>query len=726
MNLPLVNIKPAIKSEPKAPEITKPVTTTPRTWAPIPKVVPLPPPPPPTTPPPTTTTVISEPGIPIKEKSKQAMKVSKSNNTKRATTDKLKKPKPVNSEEEKPALPASASWAKAQPAAPKEVITPTHFGPSLSDALQTLQKPKSSPSMKAKKEKKGKGRMVRLEEFEEAKKPQPPKAHEEETKKEVNEESHEEIQNVIIHEKKNTLIQEQASIQDEPEMESSDVNELALDDHHEEKKMEGSGLIMDTEPLDEKDLAAIQEPVLEELKVTAELTSPDLNDMVFDEQVDDECKDHRDYESKMMETADECDALELTEESIQNDLSSEGTTTEDEERVEGLASLNQDVIKAFDSNLTDGLSTTTAADIPKDVEHPKEDPLPLSPGLSERISSPLVAMERLSTLVEHEISSDQPVNHFPPPPPQPQQEMLDNNLPFAEHRRQPMPPPGLAGPPPPPILPEWMNRGFDPFNGQDPSLIAMRRLQHSQRMMEASGMFGINNGFPQHRPPPPPPPPPSVSPFGFHPNFNESFSHQSPPPPFANMIARPPPHPMMRPHPQDRVNMPPFGVPHPIDDARLRAEFNAINLNREDFQSRENLRALLPNVNISFNQQKGVMDQMMQQKEAMDQMMQQKEAVDQMMQQRRMEGRNKIPFYRQESSFMDDRLPQNQDVRTEAQNFFGEFLRKAQDTPGKKEEEYAKTGKILKKKEYMLLKIMLRKSLAISRSCYHVCTCNRK
>lgn len=665
--------------------------------------------------------MIPEPGISIKEKPKQAMKASKSNSTKRATTDKSKKPKPVSlEEEEKPALPASASWAKTQPTAPKEVITPTHFGPSLSDALQTLQKPKSSPSMKAKKEKKGKGRMVRLEEFEEAKKPQPPKAHEEEAKKKVNEESHKEIPNVIIHEKKNTLIQEQVSIQDESEMESSDVNELALDDHHEEKEMEGSEFTMDTEPLDKKDLVPIQEPVLEELKVTAELTSPDLNDMVFDKKVDDECKDQRDYESKMVETVDEHDVLELTEESIQNDLGSEGTNTEDEEQVEGLASLNQDVIKAFDSNLADELSTTTAADIPKDVEHPKEDPLPLSPGLSERIPSPLVAMERLSTLVEHEISSDQPVNHFPQQqqqPPPPPQEMLDNNLPFAEHRRQPMPPPGLAvPPPPPPILPEWMNRGFDPFNGQDPSLIAMRRLQHSQRMMEASGMFGINSGFPQHRPPPPPPPPPSVSPFGFHPNFNEGFSHQPPPPPFANMIARPPPHPMMRPHPQDRVNMPPFGVPHPIDDARLRAEFNVMNLNREDFQSRENLRALLPNVNISFNQQK----------ETMDQMMQQKEAMDQMMQQRRMEGRNKIPFYKQESSFMDDRLPQNQDVRTEAQNFFGEFLRKAQDTPGKKEEEYAKTGKYLLKKKYVLLKIMLRKSLVISRSCYHVCTCNRE
>ncbi|KAG1457034.1 hypothetical protein G6F46_009008 [Rhizopus delemar] len=702
----------------------KPPTTTPRTWAPIPKVVPIPP------------VVIEEVPAekpsptqeygPAKEKSKTVatspsvapMKASRSNTTKK-TTDKLKKvSKPNEEESTKPALPPTASWAKAQPILPQEnVITPTNFGPSLSDAVQTVQKPKHILSGKVKKEKRGKSRMVRLEEFEEAKKvAQQPKSTHEVHEKETSVQS-EQIPTKNVH---STPAVIGMCIEDEAVV----VKETAInDDETEEEKIKDSiekqNVLSETEK-------RIEESTLENLEVTGQTKEPCSvkaeaeEEIVLDEQTQlDGYLSKEDHRNDFAQTTEEPNVTAPVEKVAQQNVfnSEDIVENEDSKQEEALATLNESVIKAFDSNMSGDLSVNAS----KKVQHEQDDGQPsavVNSSLNDHIPSPLVAMERLSTLVEQEISSNTPqqptvdrLSHPLPP--------SDNYAPFTENKRQPMPPPGLG---PPPILPEWMNRGFDPFNGQDPSLIAARRLQHSQRMMEASGLFGLNNGFPPHRPAPPLP---SISPFGFHPNFNEGvpgFPHQ-PPPPFTNIHGPPPHHhPMMRPPPpQNRVNMPHFGSNLPprhlsMDDTnRLRAEFNAMALNgrnREEFQSREDLRALLPNVNISFNnnnnQQKGPMDHIQHQELGLKRMDIQENiassnSINSMPPNHSMKfhpplEQNKAPFYKQDSfgqQGMGDRLPQNinLDVRTEAQNFFGEFLRKAassnqQETSNKKEEEY--------------------------------------
>lgn len=707
----------------------KPPTTTPRTWAPIPKVVPIPP------------VVIEEVPAekpsptqeygPAKEKSKTVatspsvapMKASRSNTTKK-TTDKLKKvSKPNEEESTKPALPPTASWAKAQPILPQEnVITPTNFGPSLSDAVQTVQKPKHILSGKVKKEKRGKSRMVRLEEFEEAKKvAQQPKSTHEVHEKETSVQS-EQIPTKNVH---STPAVIGMCIEDEAVV----VKETAInDDETEEEKIKDSiekqNVLSETEK-------RIEESTLENLEVTGQTKEPCSvkaeaeEEIVLDEQTQlDGYLSKEDHRNDFAQTTEEPNVTAPVEKVAQQNVfnSEDIVENEDSKQEEALATLNESVIKAFDSNMSGDLSVNAS----KKVQHEQDDGQPsavVNSSLNDHIPSPLVAMERLSTLVEQEISSNTPqqptvdrLSHPLPP--------SDNYAPFTENKRQPMPPPGLG---PPPILPEWMNRGFDPFNGQDPSLIAARRLQHSQRMMEASGLFGLNNGFPPHRPAPPLP---SISPFGFHPNFNEGvpgFPHQ-PPPPFTNIHGPPPHHhPMMRPPPpQNRVNMPHFGSNLPprhlsMDDTnRLRAEFNAMALNgrnREEFQSREDLRALLPNVNISFNnnnnQQKGPMDHIQHQELGLKRMDIQENiassnSINSMPPNHSMKfhpplEQNKAPFYKQDSfgqQGMGDRLPQNinLDVRTEAQNFFGEFLRKAassnqQETSNKKEEEYgSRTG----------------------------------
>jgi hypothetical protein len=366
-------------------------------------------------------------------------------------------------------------------------------------------------------------------------------------------------------------------------------------------------------------------------------------------------------------------------------------------------------------------------------------------------------MDRLSALVQEEIMTDSPEQYQqqslqqPPQQTQPPQQQqsgfdmvqqpvrFDMSLPMQQeggNRR--MAPPGLGGPPLPP--PDWLNRGsFDPFNGQDPSLIAARRLQHSQRMLEASGLFG-GAGFGH---------PPVVPRFGFSPNPNNGFlppppphhHHQpNPPPPphHPSMGMFPPPphphHPMMRPHPPppsvDMMNMQnsPFGpLQHPnMQMDELRNEFNSMKMNggQDHQQSRDDFRALLPNVNISFNnlQEKRRAEEFYQQQLIMQrqqqQMQLQQRLSEQQQQQQQQQQKDQIPIHMDNNnsplmrnSFTDSSLiaqekvllksPLNQqqteasnpDVRVEAQNFFGEFLRKAasstqqqQDMSPKKEE----------------------------------------
>ncbi|SAL99419.1 hypothetical protein [Absidia glauca] len=179
---------------------------------------------------------------------------------------------------------------------------------------------------------------------------------------------------------------------------------------------------------------------------------------------------------------------------------------------------------------------------------------------------------------------------------------------------------GLQGPPPgfPPPPPGWLPRNFDLFQGQDPALIAARRLQHSQQMLEASGLYGFGARPPHphsHQPPPPPPP----APFNFSPDFRfASGGHPPPPPPPPpGMFSTPPPHiarpnmmshptppppqqqqqqPMMQPPPlppqpqppSSSSSSPPLSSQH--DLTRLRSEFNQMHLSPAS--SSDSLKAL--------------------------------------------------------------------------------------------------------------------------------------
>ncbi|CEG65930.1 hypothetical protein RMATCC62417_02603 [Rhizopus microsporus] len=782
-------------------------STTPRTWAPIPKVVPVSPAVAeavPDTEEPVVTPPMQSKEISAKAKAAASpvlLKPSKSTTTKKTVVEKAKKAIKVNlEEEEKPALPPTASWAKAQPSVPlhENVITPTHFGPSLSDAVQTIQKPKQSPSLKVKKEKKSKGRMVRLEEFEEAEREakkathQPKDITQNEPSTEINtaqEISTQESLPSAIHDISTPM---KASVGIEKDQASFDANSLKEKETRDISMESDKEIAENDEDITMNESEAKTEQPIETVKTEAasSMEKP-VTGSLKTGNVEADVQQIEDLEEKQLMDADQSNQGHLNEhialqETSKVDLNNEKRQKEDvfdvqqstekeaadlenvlnekqdertKEKVEVLACLNEEVIKAFDvamanETLPESLEKTHGHN--EDTAYSNDTQSDItSSGLSEHIPSPLVAMERLSTLVEQEILTDII-------PSSRQQQPLEGNLPketlhtfennvsaWPESRRQPIPPPGL---PVPPILPEWMSRSFDPFNGQDPSLIAARRLQHSQRMMEASGLFGMNNGFPQHRPPPPPLP--NVPHFGFPPNLNENvpgFSHQ--PPPFPNMLARPPPpshphgmmrhHPPPHPHPQEMLNMSRFGgPPHhqhphhgPIDDTnKLRAEFNAMHLNGniDELQSRENLRALLPNVNISFNdQQKVKMEELhhshMMHRQGMLQRQSDQESHGSTPSSHHMsplrhgsmppnlhfhpppptpdhlQGNTPPNFFRQNSfrssnqsvSSVDGNFTQdtNPDVRTEAQNFFGEFLRKAassnqQESLEKKEEQH--------------------------------------
>ncbi|ORY97502.1 hypothetical protein BCR43DRAFT_472648 [Syncephalastrum racemosum] len=190
-------------------------------------------------------------------------------------------------------------------------------------------------------------------------------------------------------------------------------------------------------------------------------------------------------------------------------------------------------------------------------------------------------------------------NDVPPPP-------------HLEGRLSQGPPPGIGVPP------DWHPPRFDPFNGQDPSL--QRRLLHSQQMLEASGLF---NGFP--RPPPmfgftPPDfrqgPPPQQPPPGIFPPPPQAAAPPAPPPPpgmmRANMMNLPPGLGAQQPSSMDSPEVADLGndmqnmnlhrppPPHPHHhhhrpSPSLRSPENpSVRSMQDDF------RALLPNVNISF------------------------------------------------------------------------------------------------------------------------------
>ncbi|KAG1468504.1 hypothetical protein G6F56_003793 [Rhizopus delemar] len=105
---------------------------------------------------------------PTTNKSSKEMEINTPKLSKLATIGRTKsRMKPLMFEKkERRSLPPTVSWAKTQPAIQKKTTTPMNFGPSLFDAVQTVQKPKNALKTK----KKAKLKMVRFEEFEEAKK----------------------------------------------------------------------------------------------------------------------------------------------------------------------------------------------------------------------------------------------------------------------------------------------------------------------------------------------------------------------------------------------------------------------------------------------------------------------------------------------------------------------------------------------------------------------------
>ncbi|KAI9470022.1 MAG: hypothetical protein EXX96DRAFT_588464 [Benjaminiella poitrasii] len=789
--------------------------TTPRTWAPIPKVIPVPPvviekeeP-----------VVASPPSPPFKEVTKHSpAKASKhvpnmftttSSSSKISTTPKTVK-KPFSTEKlqptkkmtiplapeenEKPALPATASWATAQPVINHDnVITPANFGPSLTDALNAPQKPKHSPSLKVKKEKKSKAKMVRLEEFEEAEReakleaarakttnkadsnasPSPSfasarspsnlqpsteeksKAQSAETPKLLTEKLEEPVK--APKEANNKALERISGVSEEHNIASKDdVNESAqsivntetsLKEQQGNKEDRSEGPQIETvETIRENHKQEMVE--IKSTEPSAEQEKEEVQPVGKIQEIEDEVMEVESTPSKA-----EADIANIEEEGIKDE--SESANMEDDEmKLDKLDSLNNSVIKAFDEatiakrdsleKIQDGEyheEPKTALDSEEQVENSEEK-------LTQTISSPLAAMDRLSAVVQQEIMTDLPAqpneefdhqqdqqlqrqSHTQPPPgmgipTQQQQQFKNHNL--------AMPPPGLGGAP----RPEWISRGFDPFNGQDPSVIAARRLQHSQRMLEASGLMASVR-FAQQ---------PVVPRFGFSPDFNPGgpngfLPRQHPPPPPPMGMFPPPPHPMMRPPPPpEMINMQThFGPPPPLPMQQqmdnLRNDFDAIMINNNDErhqQSRDDFRALLPNVNVSFSslhekrraeemyQQQLIMQrqQQVEQQQIEQQKMQQQQMQQHHMQQQQQQkspdqeqipaqinkasssSLKQYPAFTGSSSISSEqekillKSPNDQqwqqeqlvnqnnigpkvnsDVRVEAQNFFGEFLRKA-------------------------------------------------
>jgi hypothetical protein len=703
----------------------------------------------------------------------------------------------VPDEDEKPALPATASWAKAQPVVNHEsVITPANFGPSLSDALHAPQKPKHSPSLKVKKEKKSKGKMVRLEEFEEAEREARMAAIRPKivSKPEVAPI----VSPVVAHSIAPAAAPAVAKSQPLVEVESD-----SPDAHVTKRSTTESNLVLEKE-VEKQDASSIsrKEKELQEVGLDVPVLDEHMPEMLeikksnVTQQIDEESQlKEEDILMELDQSQSQTNNSDVLASSKQGNVNLSQIENqaerleEGDEKIQNLALLNDNIIKAFDDAAAAAADESSEKVQSDETLQETEDSVSDSEQfeiedqkLAQNISSPLAAMDRLSALVQQEIMVDSPEQPSfngtqqpqpqqpPPPPPQQQQQQqphpsqsqqlhpgmnrFDLGIPMQPDNRR-MAPPGLSGPPPPP--PDWMNRSFDPFNGQDPSLIAARRLQHSQRMLEASGLFA-GGGFGH---------PPVVPRFGFSPDFNRGpngfMPHQAPPPPPMGMFP-PPPHPMMRhPPPPEMMNMqPPFGPPPPqmqqqqqqMDE--LRNEFNGMNINGNDEhhqQSRDDLRALLPNVKISFNnlqekrraeefyQQQLIMQhqqqqqQMQQQQQQMQQQQMQQQQIQMQQQQhiqhqqqyqheQRMSEQEQIPTRLDNSEnnitnnssrhppFTDISSPSimqsvqekvllkspmnqqwqsdqllgqremeekknNPDVRVEAQNFFGEFLRKA-------------------------------------------------
>ncbi|KAF7732829.1 transcriptional repressor proteinral negative regulator of transcription subunit 4 [Apophysomyces ossiformis] len=609
-------------------------STQPRTWAPIPKVVPVKPKPATPEPNPSSPIPNEVSESPVTKTAISAAKTKNDTASPKVTqapkpsvsTEKLKSATgPVKSipslsksvsessvkADEKPALPATASWANgpSNTANQDNVITPETFGPSLSDALSAPQKPKHTTSISRKKEKKLKSKMMRLEEFEEAVKEAKVAKAKAKPKKEWDV--------VTINQAapvKETFNQEDTT----PTVEIADVNNKAIPVVNEQKP----GI----EEVDKEQPVTMQKPNASDeqqdvdtcLQGTEEITSFAQEEGIKNMEEVNPPESSAEEEDKQAETVPDLKETsswpteQVSEEpAVMNDAANEiledETDRADEEMIEiarGLNNAGDEIVKAFDvAAYLRSVDRTEDTDrsVQKQIEVEESEKVQddeLDTSNAQDLPSPLVAMERFSALVDQELMADSPE--------QPMEEydfkalrpafMNDLPAPSSNTHRTVLPtgpPPGLGVPP------GWGTQNFDPFNRQDPAM--MRRLQHSQQMLEASGLF---HGFA-----------PPVPRFGFSPDFHPgharpSFAGQGPP---MNMFN--PQHPPMIGHPPmerpELMGLPPMMPPQMEnhDIASLRGDFRGMQLQQDGLDytrkdsvtsMREDFRAMLPNVNISF------------------------------------------------------------------------------------------------------------------------------
>ncbi|KAI8142663.1 hypothetical protein BJV82DRAFT_669313 [Fennellomyces sp. T-0311] len=714
-------------------------------WAPIPKVVPPPPPPPPAPEPPAE---VQEPEPEPEPPRPSSSEQTKNNVAAKSAPEKVAKPIFI---EKKPALPAAASWGKGTnnlASSHESVATPTNFGPSLSDALTASQKPKHSPAIPRKKEKKLKSKMIRLEDFEEGVRATPkqtkgkkePARPESALSAQISRQQQGgspwkpiqvPSQDVKpVPEPALEPVAPEASAEPEPSVSAAPIETKDEDANTQVEPPVAVDQVADTASVHEERPESVQQeqqapsvkekeaavkPADTEEKVEEKDVQVSTARSDTDEDIEHEDDERMDSSSDDIVIEDKTAALDQyapLHESIEQPsfanyvLGSLMVDDDDDDRNSeealgmegGLSSLKGDLDSEYDTMLGDhdrhhGLDEIERSEKVQEDDH-------------HGFTSPLLAMERFSALINQELASnspERPTEDFDrrPAPYQPPSLFQELGLPF-ENNRAHGPPPGIPGPP------EWRSHNFDPFNGQDPA--AARRLQHSQQMLEASGlfpgfaprpppMFGVSPDFHASGTPPPPPPP------------------QGPPPP-PGMFGLPPAPPMM--HHPEFMNMPP-GLGGPMMDkpdiASLENSMRGMNLQQNGHNDslrnmQDDLRALLPNVNISFGPMRDDNPppnkphtpshdepEFLHRRPSDSHRMQPRFEMNHFNEPRDVDRFTPSPLTEEKTLFSGngsthkpDALPENEhertqeegqeDMKQEAQDFFGEFLRKAAATGG--------------------------------------------
>lgn len=586
-------------------------------WAPIPKVVPPPPP------------VAKEPEPEEMEtETEPAAKTPSPKQQQRPTANAIT----IQKKDDKPALPAAASWGRGvnnnqtMASSVESATTPINFGPSLSDAAAAPQKPKhASPSIPRKKEKKLKSKMVRLEEFEEGVRTGKAVSSKAKSKKTRQRQEQEESQTLS---EKPRVVEMSADVGASQSTEDEETRKKApsIDSVEDETQAPASNVPAEstssTENVEESAETTENKEVMEDIRSEVRPQTEDKEEPEREREEtvefakpDDSAEDHQN---------DQNDGSQMqpitVEERDQGDDSKNDYTTEQPsfanyilgdllmDQVEedssdlyeaqgGLSSLKSDIGSESDPRFDQDFVNDEAFEMERSEKIQEEDHIEFAP-------SPMLMVDRVNTLDDQELESPERLERqlFNHPP------QAINNLPNAMEG-QGRPPMGPHGHPPGLGVPVgWQSQqAFDPFFGQDPNIIAARRLQHSQRMLEASGLF---HGFGRPAPPPPPPPPPV---YGISPNINASGTPPMPrrnPGPPPGFFGPPPQHPQA-----PMMQRPTFVHPPPGMESRamesLENGMQGLNLYRQNNEEgrmredtvrsmQEDFRAMLPNVKISF------------------------------------------------------------------------------------------------------------------------------